>query len=512
MAFTSRLCGGNTFGVNKIQLMKENLRAKFNMGLTMAAIATVTFVACKKNNNTTETPTTVTELKDYSVNPSLVKTLSGFENVKVTTLISSDDKLSGSPDFVFGAQPDGAGMMKDPNSDGYIMISNHEILFSVSRIYLDKNLKPVKGEYIVDSEGGRMRLCSATLVDPATYGFGPMFLTAGETDGESMIHGIDPLGPVSNKKANRTLSALGKCSAENAVPLHKDAYTGKTAILIGEDESSRQGLGQVNLYLGATGDLNNGELYMLRRKDLNVVETDMAVNSTYDVEFVKYDDVKASTGAQLAAQTVAKSAIQFARVEDLDHGKGGGAASRTVYFTATGVSPDKVNPAPGLTMWGRVYKLEMDAADPLKGKLTPLVDGNVDPGNSLVNPDNICVTKNFVYIQEDGDSYYTNNKHDGRIWQYNIATKVLKPMLEMNHRRTDATFNAKYNVANDTRLSTWEYGAMYDISDLTGRPNTFAVNIHPHTWTDNKFQNADGGGLTTNKEGGQVVILTGLEK
>src|SRR5215217_816169 len=163
MAFTSRLCGGNTFGVNKIQLMKENLRAKFNMGLTMAAIATVTFVACKKNNNTTETPTTVTELKDYSVNPSLVKTLSGFENVKVTTLISSDDKLSGSPDFVFGAQPDGAGMMKDPNSDGYIMISNHEILFSVSRIYLDKNLKPVKGEYIVDSEGGRMRLCSATL-------------------------------------------------------------------------------------------------------------------------------------------------------------------------------------------------------------------------------------------------------------------------------------------------------------------------------------------------------------
>jgi hypothetical protein len=163
-------------------------------------------------------------------------------------------------------------------------------------------------------------------------------------------------------------------------------------------------------------------------------------------------------------------------------------------------------------MWGRVYKLEMDAADPLKGKLTPLVDGNVDPGNSIVNPDNICVTKNFVYIQEDGDSFYTNNKHDGRIWQYNIATKVLKPMLEMNHRRSDATFNAKYNPSNDVRLSSWEYGAMYDISDLTGRPNTFAVNIHPHTWTDNKFQNADGGGLTTNREGGQVVILTGLEK
>lgn len=492
--------------------MKYNLRTKFTLAVTLVAVMAITFVACRKSDNKEEPAPTVTDLPNYSVNPSLVKTLAGFENLKVTTLISSDDKLDGSPDFVFGAQPDGGGMMKNPNGDGYIMISNHEILFSVSRVYLDKNLKPVKGEYIVDADGGKMRLCAATLVDPATYGFGPVFLTAGETDGESMIHAIDPTGPVYSKKANRTLPALGKCSAENAVPLPKDTYAGKTAIFIGEDESSRQGLGQVNLYLGNTGDLYGGKLYMLRRKDLNIVETDMAVGSAYDVEFVEYDNVKASTGAQLAAQTVAKSAIQFARVEDLDYGKGGGAASRTLYFVATGVSPDKVNPAPGLTMWGRLYKLDLDAADPLKGKLTPLLDGNVDPGNSIVNPDNICVTKNFVYIQEDGDSFYTANKHDGRIWQYNIATKVNKPMLEMNHRRTDAAFNSKYNPANSTNLSSWEYGAMYDISDLTGRPGTFVVNLHPHTWTDNKFLNADGSGIITNKEGGQTVILTGVEQ
>jgi hypothetical protein len=492
--------------------MKHNLRTKLTLAVTLVALVAITFVACKKNDNTEEPEPPVTDLPNYSVNPSLVKTLSGFENIKISTLISSDDVLAGSPGFVYGAQPDGGGMMKDPNGDGYIMINNHEILFSVSRVYLDKNLKPVKGEYIVDADGGRMRLCSATLVDSKTYGFGSVFLTAGETDGESMIHAIDPTGPVYSKKANRTLPALGKSSAENAVPLPKDAYPGKTAIFIGEDESSRQGLGQVNLYLGATGDLDNGKLYMLRRKDLNIVETDMAVGSAYDVEFVEYDNVKTSTGAQLATQTVAKSAIQFARVEDLDHGKGGGAASRTLYFVATGVSPDKVNPAPGLTMWGRLYKLDLDAADPLKGKLTPLLDGNIDPGNSLVNPDNVCVTKNFVYIQEDGDSFYTNNKHDGRIWQYNIATKVNKPMLEMNHRRTDAAFNAKYNPANSALLSSWEYGAMYDISELTGRPGTFVVNIHPHTWTDNKFLNADGSGITTNREGGQTVILTGVEQ
>nr|WP_121271986.1 hypothetical protein [Pedobacter schmidteae] len=493
-------------------LLKRKTLAFAITGFVAAAVA---ITACKKDKkNNTEEPATIT-LKDYSVNEALVKTLPGFENIKITTLISSDDVLAASPDFVYGAQPDGGGMMKDPNGDGYIMINNHEILFSVSRVYLDKNLKPVKGEYIVDAAGGKMRLCSATLATPQEHGFPTeMFLTAGETDGESSIHAINPLGSVADKSnSERKLAALGKCSAENAVPLPKNAYPGKTTIFIGEDESSRQGLGQVNMYLSNTpGDLNSGKLYMLRRTNLNVVETDMAVNSTYDVEFVEYDNVRSSTGAELAAQTIAKNAIQFARVEDLDYGKGDATANRTLYFTATGVSGDLVNPKPGLTMWGRVYKLELDANSPLKGKLTPLIDGNVDPGNSIVNPDNICVTKNFVYIQEDGDSYYTNNKHDGRVWQYNIATKAIKPMLEMNHRRDDVKFNERYNPSNDRRLSSWEYGAMYDISDLIGVPNTIVLNLHPHTWTSNKFLNADRSGLTTNKEGGQTVILSGVAR
>ena len=53
---------------------------------------------------------------------------------------------------------------------------------------------------------------------------------------------------------------------------------------------------------------------------------------------------------------------------------------------------------------------------------------------------------------------------------------------------------------------------MYDISSTIGIPNTFLVNIHPHTWTDAKFKNADGSGLTTNQEGGQVVIVRGIAR
>src|ERR1043165_2821454 len=59
------------------------------------------------------------QIKDYSVNPALIKTLPGFSSVKVNTLISSDDTLSKSPNFVFGGQPDGAGLLKNPDGKGF---------------------------------------------------------------------------------------------------------------------------------------------------------------------------------------------------------------------------------------------------------------------------------------------------------------------------------------------------------------------------------------------------------
>ncbi|WP_234735081.1 PhoX family protein [Tellurirhabdus bombi] len=453
---------------------------------------------------------TAVVLKDYSVNPSLVKALPGFEYLTINTLISSDDKLEQSPEFVFGAQPDGAGLMKNPNGEGFILIDNHEIHQSVSRVYLDKTFKPVKGEYIVDYVGGQWRLCSATLATPAEHGFGPLFLTAGESGAESMVHAIDPIGAIDKQNKNRVLPALGKASMENAVPLPKDAFVGKTVIIIGEDDSN----GQLLAYVSNTvGDLNNGKLYFLRRPNQDPVETNMVQGQSYDVEFVEVTNPKASTGAQIAAQSVEKKAIQFARVEDIDYRKGGGANSREFYFTATGVSQaDKITPVTGKTMWGRVYRVVLDANDPLKGKLSVVADGSVSPGDNIVNPDNLCVTENFVYIQEDGDSYYLENKHDGRIWQYSMATQEVKPMMEMNHRRNDPAFNAKYNPSNNQQLSSWEYGAMYDVSDLTGIPNTFLVNLHPHTWQDAKYANPDGSGLSTNREGGQVVIVRGVQK
>ncbi|NSL86906.1 hypothetical protein ECE50_008695 [Chitinophaga sp. Mgbs1] len=487
--------------------------------ITIACLATgLAFTSCQNKNVETpeEKPNGNIVFGNLSKEPAFVYAMPGFESMNITTLISSSDKLSGTPDFVFAGQPDGAGFMKEENTDGYVMITNHEITQSVSRVYLDKTFKPVRGEYIVDGIGGITRLCSATLANKKTHGFS-YFLTAGESGEESMVHAIDPLAPASEKSSkDRVKPALGKASMENAVPLPSDVSNGKTYIVIGEDQSystNHQSAGQLIMYVAdKVGDLDGGKLYALKRKDDDYVETNMVKGASYDVSFVEITNAAKSTGKEINQKNLDNKAIRFSRVEDVDYRKGAG-KGREIYFTATGESSDGTNPKAGLTMWGRVYKLVLNADNMLTGKLEVVAEGDSDPGNNLINPDNLCVTENYVYIQEDGDSYYPAAKHDSYIWQLDIATKAYKPWLNMKHNRNDAAWQTAYNQSGQLlKFGSWEYGAMNDISDIIGVPNTFTVNIHSHTWQSDKFVNADGAGVNTNKEGGQVVIIRNVQK
>lgn len=482
--------------------------------LAAALIAGIS--SCSKDENNQQANPNI-QLTAKSVTPSLAYMMTGFEQVKLLPLISSADVLTQSPSFVYGAQPDGAGLIKDPASDGYILLTNHEIIQSVSRVYLDNTFTPIKGEYILDAVGGMTRLCSATMATPEEHGFGPIFLTAGESGEESMVHGISPLAAVADKqKKDRVLPALGKASMENAVPLPKNAYPGKTLVLMGEDQSyaaSHASAGQLILYKSdVVGDLQNGKLYALKRTNNDYTETKMSKGNSYDVVFEEIPNAKTKTGAEINTAVMGINAIRFCRVEDIDYRKGSAANNREIYFTATGQSGDGVNPVAGFTMWGRIYKLVLDANNPLSGKLELVAEGDSNPGNDLINPDNLCVTENFVYIQEDGDSYYTAAAHDSYIWQFNIGTKQYKPFLNMNHDRSNAAWNAIYNTVGQTKKGSWEYGAMLDVSETIGVPNSFIVNVHPHTWQNDKFKNADGSGTTTNKEGGQTILLTNVPR
>jgi hypothetical protein len=484
--------------------------------LSMLALASL--VSCNNDKNEEENPINSTVLtKNQSATPVLLKRQAGFEKLELFSLIGSDDVLADSPNFVFGGSADGSGLLK--NTDGtFTFLVNHEDNFSVSRITLDKTFKPVKGEYLLNSNGGTWRLCGATMATPAEHGFGPTYLTCGESGEESRTHALNPYGDVGNASVSQELKAFGRLSAENALPLKATAFEGKTVVVIGDDDSGTYG-GQVFMYVAnAVGDLTNGSLYMLKRKDDNQREKDMTTGKDYPVSFVKIENHKDLTGAQINASVNTLKAIKFGRVEDLDYRKGGGTADREIYFNATGQDITGTNADASRTKYGRVYKLNLDATNPLNGTLQVILDGDDRTGiaGKFQNPDNICVTKNYVYVEEDANGY-GDETHDAYIYQYNIATKELKVVVELDHRRTAADA-AKYNVAstrvpNPNEKGVWEYGALIDVSEQLGIDDTFLLSVQPHSWSGEKYKGKDGGtGRPKEDQASQIVLIKGLAR
>lgn len=468
--------------------------------LLVLAAAGLFLGAC---NEETTTDTPKVELKNHSVTPALVKGLPS--GVEVYSIVSSDDKLAESASFIFGGSADGAGLLK--NSDGtFTFIVNHEDNYSVSRVTFDNTFKPVKGEYVLNSDGGQWRLCSATLATPDEHGFGPTFLTCGESGEESMTHAVNPYGSLNT---SQTLPALSRYSGENALPLPKNAYTGKTVILTLDDDSGPGG-GQVGLYVSNTvGDLSGGSYHLLCLDNGNIKERDMVAGTSYPVTFKLVDNVQSKTGKQMNEEVVpALNAMKFGRVEDADYRKGG--TGREIYFVVTGQNNTGVNADYSRTKYGRAYKLTLDASDPSKGTIECIIDGDIRPGmaDKFQNPDNVCVTSNYLYIQEDPNGY-GDETHDAYIYQYNLSTKTMSVVMELDHKRGDA----KYNVGGDSKFGAWEYGAMIDVSSQLGIDNTFLICVQPHTWNGDAYKNPDGGTKRPNEaQASQIILVKGLPR
>jgi hypothetical protein len=239
----------------------------------------------------------------------------------------------------------------------------------------------------------------------------------------------------------------------------------------------------------------------------------MVVGQTYPVAFREITGIAALTGRQVNLAAAANKAVAFGRVEDIDYRKGG--TGREVYFTVTGQATTGVNAAFDRTKYGRVYRVTLDAADPLKGTLEVILDGDdrTGPAALFQNPDNIFVGENYVYVQED-DNGYGDETHDAYIYQYNIASKAIKPVLQLDHRRTQADA-AKYNAAGarPEGKAGWEYGALTDVSSPLGKDNTFMLSLQPHSWNGTKYVNPDGGSLrTAENQASMLVIVKGLPR
>lgn len=484
-------------------MSKSTLRS-----LALAGVGALSLAACSDDDTQAGVVPAIVPRNTSGVS-ALVKGLPS--GVQAWSIISSSDSLPNSPRF--GGSADGSGLIK--NADGtFTLLTNHEDNFAVSRLQLDRNFTPVRMDYVLSSAAGRWRLCSATLATPEEHGFGPMYFTVGESGIESMIHGVTPTQAAVTGPDDATLiTAFGRWNSENALPLTKDAYANQTVVIIGDDDSGVNG-GQVAMYVGARGDLRTGRLYVMKRTDNNVRERDMVVGQSYPVEFVQVPNAAGTTGAQIEAAGLAQNMLQFGRVEDLDYRKGSASANREIWFNVTGQNNTGFNAGYQRTKYGRVYRLVLDPANPLRGTLQVILDGDdrSGPARQFQNPDNIYVGQNYVYVQEDPNGY-GDETHDSYIYQYDMRTGQMRVVMELDHRR-DAADAATFNVGARSRFGSWEYGAMIDVSKETGIADAFVIQLQPHTWLEERFRNVAGPHtvLPNERQGSQAILVTGLPR
>ncbi len=440
-----------------------------------------------------------------------------FSAVTVTPLISSLDELptSNGEQFILGGSADGAGMILNPTTGNYELMVNCEDHYSVARITLNADLKPIKGDYMLNSGVSDVsRQCSGTMWEAAIHGGDrDLFISSSETFNYTS-RGIDPLD-VPNPTEQNHLAAFGQFAWENNVPLPQVAYPGKTVVVGGDDDSDDEtAYGQVAMYMSESGDadLTNGKVYVLRMEGATGPsdEGDIAFGTEYAVEFVEIEGGADLTLAEMGQASLDSNAFQFMRVEDLDYGKGSAAANRIVYFAVTGRGPGRGT----FNDWGTGYKLVLDENNPLKGKMTQIISGNTDSNNMdgnislLQSPDNICVTENFIYWQEDPNSFDRN--HQAYIWQTDLNGDNAAALLQID-------INEGLNPEGET--FSGEFGAMFDISDKVGEEGTFILCLQPHYWVNSMFEGVDGhfnygnaNGSREDDQGSQLVILRNVPR
>ncbi|UXP31210.1 PhoX family protein [Reichenbachiella agarivorans] len=456
----------------------------------------------------------------YSNTPaSILKLAAGFESLDIEVLLSSEDKLPSAPNFVYGSMADGAGLLAEDNGT-FTLINNIENDYAIARIILDKNLRPLKGEYILDGVATALTAqCSGSMITPEEHGFGPLYLSGGEWGGASKgVFVTDPYKDVAEASVATMLPVMGQWSTENAVAIGKDAYPGKTVVFIGDDESNdSEPSGQLGMYVGNSGDLEGGKLYGLKvTADGVSYEMDMVEGTSYSMEFVELTETNIDL---LDAEAKTKGVMGFSRLEDIDWRRGSAANNREIYFAVTG--RNKVGLLDKGSLTGRVYKVVLNDTDPTAaGTITCVLDGDVVGGvaEEFHSPDNIVVTENYAYIQEDPNgvvSSYPNKAaadHFARIYQYNLNTKELKVVLECDQVTAEA-------FGYGTTANTWEITGMIDVTDIVGSTeSTFLVMTQNHGWersnglpfTDPTARPDDFNGSA--KEGSVLFAIRGLER
>jgi hypothetical protein len=221
--------------------------------------------------------------------------------------------------------------------------------------------------------------------------------------------------------------------------------------------------------------------------------------------------------------------FDFVRVEDIAYDKRPG-MSNVVYIvdSGRGTAPTQPPPpqppvptfGPGLSTNGRIWRMELDPADPTQVKsLSILIEGDdhaVKDPNEIHQPDNIESTANGLYLTEDPGSsqQFPLNSPDpaattARVWQYSFATGTATVALKVDQSLDEGDTDEAISPTGNQ--GAWEASGIVDASAAFG-PGAFLINVQAHTlWVDaapgaDNFPPA-GPDFTDKREGGQLLLV-----
>lgn len=376
--------------------------------------------------------------------------------VTTTSLLTVTDQV-GSYNMV--GIPDGLGAY-DNNNGTFTLLMNHEITATagvvrahgskgsfVSKWVINKSdLSVASGSDLIQNiytwntstnnfvlgTIAISRLCSGDLPKSSAFyngatGLGSqerIYMNGEETGAEGRAFGHIASGP--NSGTSYQLPWLGRFSWENAVA---SPYMSDKTIVAGLDDGTG---GQVYFYIGtktASGTeidkagLNNGKPFGVKipgfpieRVNSTTINNPPPAGTHFDLVDMGY--VQNSTGAALEAASLAAGVTSFSRPED---GLWDPSNPSDFYFLTTD-QYDQVSDGVG-TQVGRTRVWKLSFTDINNPEMGGTVEAVLDGTEGLNMLDNATIDNyGHLLLQED----VGNQQHNGKIWQYTVATDSLK--------------------------------------------------------------------------------------
>jgi hypothetical protein len=331
---------------------------------------------------------------------------------------------------------------------------------------------------------GLASLCSAFLADERVGFDRPVFLHGEESWGSDTFDGKGGLAWADFDGGTWALPGMGRAAWENIVAA---PFTGSRTVLFGLEDGPPDGDGihsQLYLYVGeksasaaeplARNGLRGGRLYVFAGDDASrnteagfVAKGGSITGHWSGVDWDQTDEA-------LDAQSVAAGGFGFIRIED---GAADPVRPGTFYFVTTG-KPGSAN------LYGRLYRLEWDAANPVSpARLTLLLDGT----EGMVSPDNIDVNRHGeIAICEDPNYDLSTLKltRDSSLWVYDTRSGTLTRIAELDRDAARAHALAadpgNSTVDSSDHPGGWELSGVIDAEEYLGR-GSWLLDVQAHS-------------------------------